>query len=171
MRETESNELFHLLYVELKQHARRQLRRIHSGQSLRPTALVHEAYLRIISRGPAAWDNRSQFFAVAIRVMHDILVDRIRRNSAKKRGGGLLRVTWKECRDELSLSVEELVTLANALAKLERDYPAIAQLVLLRFLAGFTMGQIATMSGVSRKTIERRWKFARAWLQAELGAV
>ena len=157
--------------MELKQHARRQLRRIRAGQSLRPTALVHEAYLRIIGRDPGAWDDHSHFFAVAVRVMHDILVDRIRRNCAKKRGGGLLRVTWTEHREELALSSEDVLTLANAMIKLERDYPHVAQLVLMRFLAGFTMEQIAVMSGVSRKTIERRWKFARAWLQAELSAV
>ena len=165
-----SNELFALLYTELKRHAKRQLRRVPPGQTLRSTALVHEAYERLMQQGPPTWESRSHFFAVAINVMRNVLIDAIRRKCALKRGGDLQRVTLTDSQKALNLAAEDLMTLTDALSRLEKEHSDAAHIVLLRFLAGFTMDEIANMEGVSKRTIERRWRFARAWLQADLGA-
>lgn len=171
MGKSKSNELFSLLYKELKRLARRQLRRMPLGQSMRPTALVHEAYVKLISAGNHSWESQAHFFAMAVKVMRDLLIDNIRRTCAIKRGGGMPHVTFTDDHGDVTLNVEELMSLSDALDKLQRNYPDIANLVLLRFLAGLTIEQIATLEGISPRTVQRKWQFGRAWLQVELGAV
>lgn len=163
-------ELFALLYDDLKRRAHGQLRNLPPGATLQPTVLVHEAYARLRQKGHGGWKNRSQFFAIAVRAMRDVLVETIRRKSAIKRGGDAVRVTLNDERDGVTMGTEGLASLNGALGKLEEENPVAAQMVLLRFLAGFTMEEIAEMQQVTVRTVERRWRFARAWLQAEMKA-
>ena len=166
----DEHELFELLYDDLKRRAHGQLRRLPPGATLQPTVLVHEAYARLRQKGHGGWENRSQFFAIAVRAMRDVLVETIRCKTAAKRGGGAVRVTLDDEREGMTLGAEGIASLNAALARLEQENPLAAQMVLLRFLGGFTMEEIAEMHDVTVRTIERRWRFARAWLQTEMKA-
>lgn len=163
-----ADEFFKSLYAELRRRARGQLLHSPLAHSLRPTALVHEAYMRVKMQNASAWESRSQFLAVITTVMRNVLIDTLRQKYTAKRGGGWIHVSLKESGQVAVLHTEDLTVLADALGKLERDHPDAARLVLLRFLMGLTMTQIASIESVSKRTVERRWRFARAWLQAEL---
>lgn len=165
-----ADKFFASLYAELRRRARGQLRRLPIADSLRPTDLVHEAYVRLRMQDPSAWASRTHFLAVITTVMRNILIDTIRQKCTVKRGGGLMRVTLTESGHVPVIRADDLRALADALSKLERQHSDAARLVLLKFLMGLSMGQIADIDGVSKRTIERRWQFARAWLQAELAA-
>lgn len=165
-----ADEFFKSLYTELRRRARCQLRRSPLADNLRPTALVHEAYVRVKMQNPSTWESRSHFLAVITTVMRNVLIDSLRQKCAAKRGGGLVHVTLKESGQVAVLRTEDLTVLADALDKLEREHPDAARLVLLRFLMGLTMTQIASIESVSKRTVERRWRFTRAWLQVELSA-
>lgn len=159
------------VYKELRALAGARMRHLQPGQTLQPTALVHELYLRLQRRETVKWDNRAHFFGAAARAMRDILVEHARRRGTKKRGGDLVRVdlTMSVADTDHTLAAAEILTVHGALGQMQREYPEHADIVLLRYFAGLTMRDIAEVQGVAPRTIERRWRFARAWLQARIG--
>lgn len=161
--------LLGLVYDELRELARARMARLPAGQTLQPTALVHEAYLRVAGDADAAFENRRHFFFAAARAMRDILVEQARRRASLKRGGGRSREALGDPAFELGAEPEDVVAIGEALARLEGEDPEGARVVALRFFVGLTHEQIADVMGVSLSTVERRWRFARAWLGRELG--
>jgi RNA polymerase sigma factor (TIGR02999 family) len=160
--------LLPLVYDELRRLAAAKLAHEKPGQSLQPTALVHEAYLRLVGDGNEShrFKDRGHFFAAAATAMRRILIDSARRKRAQKRGGG-------QQRQELDAVAapepdQDLLALDEALAKLARQDPVKAQLVELRYFAGLTGGQAAEVLGISPTTADRHWAYARAWLRAEV---
>jgi RNA polymerase sigma factor (TIGR02999 family) len=169
--ERDGRVLLQELYTELRKLADARLRRLRPGQTLQPTALVHEAYLRLMNTSEPAWNGRAHFFGAAAQAMRNILVDRARRQHAQKRGNGVRAIgetiTIVDDRGNLQ-SAEDLLALHEALEKLEQEHPQYAELVLLRYFAGLSMIEIAEMQGTTLRTLERKWKFARAWLKKTL---
>jgi RNA polymerase sigma factor (TIGR02999 family) len=164
----QAERLFGLVYDELKGMAARQLRRERPDHTLRPTALVHEAYLRLADAPGIGWESKAHFFGCAARAMRQILVDHARRRGAQKRGGGLERVTLQGQVGEEAPFVAEVLDLHAALEKLTRHDRDLASLVELRFFAGLTVEEAAQASGVSRRKAAKDWSVARLWLQREL---
>jgi RNA polymerase sigma factor (TIGR02999 family) len=159
-------ELLPLVYDELRQLAAARLAREEPGQTLDATALVHEAYLRLVGSADAdRWDHRGHFFAAAAEAMRRVLVDRARARGRTKRGGARRRV---ELTDLAAAPAEDLLDLDAALEKLAEHAPVRAELVKLRFFAGLTTSEAARALGISVATAERYWAFARVWLYAEL---
>jgi len=168
-----TDELLPLVYEELRLLAAKRLRREPPGQTLQATALVHEAYLRLVEGPGQTWNSRGHFFKAAAEAMRRILVDNARRKQSLKGSGGRQRVDI----DEVSLpaqalfdesSSEDLLALDEALEKLNKADPHSAELVKLRYFAGLSLDQIARMEGVSRRTAVRWWTYARAWLHREI---
>lgn len=162
-------ELSTRLYAELRELAAQRLQRAGPGQSLPPTALVHEAWLKL--RGDGTFADRSQFFGAAARAMKDVLIDRLRARLAQKRGGGQRPVELDTSVPELApgLPVADLLSLDQVLADLQRDHPDEAEVVLRRFFAGQSHAEVAADLGIGESTVERRWRFARAFLASRLG--
>lgn len=160
--------LFPLVYGPLREIAARQLRGERAGHTLQPTALVNEAYLRLVRRDGAVVEDRAQFLAVAAQAIRRILVDHAREKGRLKRGGGRLRVTLSE---EVASDAPDLdmVALDDALARLGEQHPENQQVVELRFFGGLSEKEVATVLGLSERTVRRRWTYARAWLFRELG--
>jgi RNA polymerase sigma factor (TIGR02999 family) len=161
------DQLLPLVYDELRRLASSRMAREAVGQTLQATGLVHEAYLKLVGT-PAArsYRDRRHFFAVAATAMRRILVDRARAKLAVKRGGDLKRKPLEDVAD--ALPDDELLLLHEALNKLKSSDPLKAELVELRYFIGLTSDQAAEALGISSSTAERHWKFARAWLQAEV---
>jgi RNA polymerase sigma factor (TIGR02999 family) len=158
-----------IVYEELRRLAVRHLAGEPDGQTLQPTALVHEAYVRLAgARGDRPWDNRGHFFAAAAEAMRRILIDNARRKRRPKHGGDRRRVAGDVAAPRPGLPRDDLLALDEALTKLARDEPAKAELVKLRFFAGLTMPEVADVLGISLATAERHWTYARTWLYAEL---
>ncbi len=157
-----------LLYDELRALARSLLRRRPPGQTLQPTALVHEAYLRLAGTEDPGWEGKGHFFAAAARAMRDILVDEARRKAAQKRGGDRERVELEGVAASIEPPEEDILALEEALGRLEKGDPRKGQLVTLRYFAGLSMGEAAAVLGVSLSTVEREWRYARAWLYREV---
>ncbi len=155
-------DLLPLVYDELRQHAAARLAAETPGHSLNPTALVHEAYLRLL--GEQQFDGRGHFFAAAAEAMRRILVNHARDRSRLKRGGGRRRVDLDHLTGVAAASDDDLLGLDDALDRLAKDYPAAAELVKLRFFGAMTLGEAAEALGVPRRTADRHWSFARAWL-------
>jgi RNA polymerase sigma factor (TIGR02999 family) len=167
-------QLLPLVYDELRKLAADKLAQEKPGQTLQATALVHEAYLRLIGTQPVPeavgrghWDSRGHFFAAAAEAMRRILVDNARRKARPKHGGDRRRVDLDEAL-AIADPPEDLVVLDQALAKLDREEPRKAELVKLRFFAGLTIPEAAKVLGISTATAERYWSYARVWLYAEL---
>ena len=163
-----AEELLPLLYAELRRLAQSYLSKSPPGNSLQATALVHEAYLRLVGNHDPGWDGRRHFFGAAAQAMRHILVEQARRRGTVKRGGDLKRVEL----DEVDLGIEgpsdDILGLNEALAALEKADPRKAQIVLLHHIAGLTMEETAAAVGTSLSTVEREWRFARALLYEEL---
>ncbi len=163
-----------LLYDELRQLAAARLRGLPPGVTLQPTALVHEVWLRLEKRGDVAWNGRRHFFGAAARAMHDILVERARARDRKKRGGDHARVHEDTASgiaiDQLPIDdpAEDMLALHDVLATLERADAHRHEVVMLRYFAGLEQREIATLLGVSERTVERDWHFCRAWLRAAM---
>lgn len=156
--------LFSLIYQELRRRAAAYLRRERRGHTLQPTALVHEAYLRLVDQQPAAWRNRAQFFGVASQMMRRILVDRARARHMAKRSGRWTRVTLEnEAAVTRPVSVDVL-DLDDALTRLAGFDARKSQIAELRFFGGLSLDETAQLLGVSLATVERDWQAARAWL-------
>ena len=164
-------QLLPLVYDELRKLAAQRLAQESPGQTLQATALVHEAYLRLLGpEGGAAWDNRGHFFAAAAEAMRRILVDQARRKHSQRRGGPLVRC---ELHDDDRVGIpldDELIDLDEALTKLAAADPQAAEQVKLRVFAGMTVEEIAQVQGISARTVKRNWTYARAWLGRQLAA-
>jgi RNA polymerase sigma factor (TIGR02999 family) len=160
--------LIPLVYQELRRIAQHHLRQERPDHTLQSTALVHEAYLRLMKQGPAEVENRGHFMAVASRLMRQILVDHARGHRAAKRGGGL-KLELKEDMGLQSAPNVDLVTLDNALNELARLDPQQSRIVELRFFGGLSIENTADVIGISRTAVKREWATARAWLRREVG--
>ncbi len=162
-----ASELLPLLYDNLRQLAEYRLARLSPGQTLQPTALVHEAYLKLVGEDDPGWDNRGHFFGAAAQAMREILVDQARRKGRIKHGGDRKRI---ELPPDLAATAggnepdEEILSVDRVLDRMKREHPRQAEIVLLRFFAGLTNEQTAEALDVSSRTVERDWRFARAWL-------
>jgi len=166
-----ARELLPLVYDELRRLAAQRLAQEKPGQTLQATALVHEAYLRLVDTAEAQrWNSRGHFFAAAAEAMRRILVDAARGKRAQKRGGGCRREEVDVAELAAAPADEKLLALDEALTKLERQHPAKAQLVKLRYFAGLSTRAAAEALGVSTATADRYWAYARAWLQREMNA-
>jgi RNA polymerase sigma factor (TIGR02999 family) len=165
-----TNQLLPLVYDELRRLAAAKLANEKPGQTLQATALVHEAYLRLVDQTlPPQWDNHRHFFAAAAEAMRRILIERARQRRSLKRGGEQQRVELAEIEPAvLPLACDDLLGLDEALNKLEQQHPRKAELVKLRFFAGLTTAQAAQSLGVSATTAENDWSHARAWLRLEM---
>jgi RNA polymerase sigma factor (TIGR02999 family) len=163
-------ELLPLVYDELRKLAALRLAQEAPGQTLQATALVHEAYLRLVGDSRDAWANRRHFFAAAAEAMRRILIEQARRKDRARHGGGKKRIDLEEACSLVESPSEELLALDEALTRLAALNPARAEVVKLRFFTGLTMPEIAQTLGISLPTAERYWAFARIWLYAELKA-
>lgn len=156
------------VYLELRRIAGRSMQKEGPGQTLQPTALVHEAYLRLVGLQPADWQDRVHFFAVSAQIMRRILLDAARKRLAAKRGGRSPRVDLEEIPDAPSRSATEMIALDDALNALAEIQPRKARIVELRFFAGLSVEETAAVLKISQDTVMRDWRLARAWLLAEL---
>jgi RNA polymerase sigma factor (TIGR02999 family) len=163
-----TDELLPLVYEELRLLAAQKLAQEKPGQTLQATALVHEAYLRLVGDEPQNWNSRGHFFAAAAEAMRRILVDRARHKKSEKQGGLHLKVGLDDADMACTGCSEELIRLDEALTRLAAQDPQVAQLVKLRYFAGLTMEQAAEILGVSRRTATRYWNYARLWLYREI---
>jgi RNA polymerase sigma factor (TIGR02999 family) len=169
-----AEQLLPLVYDELRRLAAQKLAQEKPGQTLQATALVHEAYTRLVGGGAAAayleqrWDSRGHFFAAAAEAMRRVLIDRARDKRAAKRGGGRKRLDIDAVDVATRATPDQLLALDEALAKLARQDPAAARLVELRYFAGLTVDEAGKALGMSTATAYRHWKYARAWLHSEL---
>jgi RNA polymerase sigma factor (TIGR02999 family) len=161
--------LLPLVYEELRKLAAAKLSKEAKGQSLQPTMLVHDAYLRLVDvDAPQKWQGRGHFFAAAAEAMRRILVEHARRKRRLKHGGQLQRVVLHEPTADFESPVEDLLALDEALAQFEEQWPEKARLVKLRYFAGLTIPEASEAMRISTATAERHWKFARAWLHSQL---
>lgn len=163
-------ELLPLVYDELRDLARARVDRLARGYTLRATDLVHEAWLRVVKGGDPGWDGRAHFFGAAANAMRNILVEQARRRFAQKRDAGRKEPLADDVPDlEGAVPHEDLLTLHDALTALAEAHERPARVVELRFFSGLEMAEIARVLAVSLPTVERDWRFARAWLQERLG--
>ena len=165
---TALDKLMPLVYDELKILARTYMRRERNNLTLEPTALVHEAYVRLVAEGGVSSRNRAQFFGIAARLMRHILVDHARRRRAAKRGGHQYKISFSKA-ERIGVSPDvDLLALDDALNEFATTHPEHSRVVELRFFGGLTIEETAEALGLSHATVEREWKFARAWLRREL---
>jgi RNA polymerase sigma factor (TIGR02999 family) len=163
-----AGQLLPLVYDELRRLAAQKLAHEAPGQTLQPTALVHEVYLRLVGDGEPRWESRGHFFAAAAEAMRRILVDHARRRAAQKRGGAARRVAWHDQLAVAGPQDDDLLALDEALDELERHDAQAAGLVKLRYFSGLSHQQAAEALGVSRRVADRLWVVARAWLYQRL---
>lgn len=163
-------DLLPVVYAELRRLAAARLAAEPAGQTLQPTALVHEAYLRLVAAGDAdRWDGRAHFFAAAAHAMRRILVENARRKRGPTSGGGRRRCELGDVPDAAPVPADDLLALDDALTRLEAAHPRAAEVVKLRFFAGRTLEEAAAALGVSPRTADADWAYARAWLLADMG--
>ena len=167
-----ARDLLPLVYDDLRGLAHNRLRALKQGQTITTTDLVHESWLRLISSGDPGWESRRHFYGAAARAMRNILVEQARHKSALKRDSSRKRELGDD--EMVAILVEEppiedVVSVGDALEKLEKEHARPAEVVWLRFFAGLTMPETAEVLSISLATAERDWRFARAWLQGELG--
>jgi RNA polymerase sigma factor (TIGR02999 family) len=163
-----SDRLFAAVYQQLRNLAGQFFRREPKGNTLQPTALVHEAYMKLVDQKNVDWRGQTHFFAIAAQAMRRILVDHARRRSAAKRGGNRHRI---ELHDDLVIEsnrAEDLLALDNALTKLAKLDPRQAQMIELRFFGGLGVAEVGKVMGISTRSVEREWTMVRAWLRREL---
>ncbi len=159
-----SEELLPLVYQDLRRQAAAQMAREAAGQTLQPTALLHEAWLRVVGDGRRQWQNRAHFFGAAAEAMRRILIENARRKARLKRGGDLVRVDPEQI-DLVATTPDEKVLLINdALERLQAQDPEKAQIVVLKFFGGRTNREVAESLAVTERTVERHWAYAKAWL-------
>jgi RNA polymerase sigma factor (TIGR02999 family) len=161
--------LLPLVYQELRKLAAQRMVKELPGQTLQATALVHEAYLRLVDvKKVQSWNSRGHFFAAAAEAMRRILVEQARRKGRLKRGGDQERVNLDEAEIAFEGPADDMIALDDALARLAQKHPEKAELVKLRYFAGLTVNEAAEVLGVSTSTVDRHWTYARAWLFREL---
>lgn len=167
-----ASEVFPAIYGQLRRLASTRLSQLPHGATLQTTALVHEAYLRIVGRNPEGWESIRHFYFTAARAMQDILVEEARRRASIKRGAGVEIVPLEEAaRWAFDTTPEEVLALDSALTTLAGEDEEGHRLVLLRYYTGLSLPEIARLLGVSLRTVERRWRFLRVWLKRELDGV
>lgn len=165
-----AEQLLPLAYRELRQIAAQKMVGEREGHTLQPTALVHEAYLRLVGKDGESrrWENRGHFFAAAAEAMRRILIDSARKKNRIKRGGEVHRTTFEESKLEFAVPSDEILAVDEALKLLETQNPEFAKVVKLRYFAGLTIPETAHALGVSESTVQRTWTSARAWLYREI---
>ena len=163
-----ASRLYETLYEDLRVRAHLILDQRAAGVTLQPTALVHEAWLKLAHASESDWNDRAHFLRVASSAMRSILVDHARARKARKRGGDHARIELEDLVDIYEGRVEDLVALDDALTRLSEFDPELGRLVELRFFGGLTIHETAQVLGVSESTVERDWRTARTWLKAEL---
>jgi RNA polymerase sigma factor (TIGR02999 family) len=166
--QTALDKLYPLVYEELRRMAHRFMRRERQGHTLQTTALINEAYLRLVDQKDVHWANRSHFFSISAQIMRRILVDHARGYARKKRGGGAHKVTLDQVALVSKEAAEELLLLNDALKDLAKTDPRRSQVVELRFFGGLANNEIAEVLHVSENTVTRDWNLARAWLYQQL---
>jgi RNA polymerase sigma factor (TIGR02999 family) len=161
-------ELLPLVYEELRRLAAARMSRETPGQTLQATALVHEAWLRLVGSNPVQWNGRAHFFGAAAEAMRRILLERARRKARVRHGGNLQRVDL----DQVTLATQDsddvILAVQETLEKLAAQFPQKAEIVKLRYFGGLEHNEIAEVMGISEPTVRRHWNYARAWLYAEL---
>lgn len=164
-----SEALLPLVYEELRRLAAARLADERFGNSLQPTVLVHDAYVRLVDREePQNWNGRGHFFAAAAEAMRRLLIENARKHKSKKHGGGLQRVDMIDVEANTGLDDIDLLALDEVLVQLEHKWPEKARLIKLRFFAGLTIPEASEAMGISHATAERYWTFARTWLYSKL---
>jgi RNA polymerase sigma factor (TIGR02999 family) len=163
-----ATDLLPLVYEELRRLAVAKMAQEHPGQTLQPTALVHEAWLRLAGSGKEHWNGRGHFFGAAAEAMRRILIERARKRHRHRHGQGWIRLDINELDVAAATDDEVLLRLNEALEKLENEAPDKARLVKLRFFTGLSVVEAAELLGIAPITAKRHWAFARAWLLAEL---
>jgi len=161
-------ELWDLTYEELRRIAYRMLQSERSDHTLSGTALVHEAFVRLVDQDRVQWQDRAHFFAVAAQACRRILIDHARKHRAQKRGGGRARITLERVQIEADRTSEDLIDLHEALEKLETLNGRLSQIVEYRYFGGLSEAEIADVLGISERTVRRDWVKARGWLYGEL---
>ncbi len=161
-------QLFSVVYQDLRHIASKYMRGERPGHTLHTTALVHEAYLRLINQKQVKWQNRAQFFAIAAQAMRRILVDYARQHCAAKRGKGMPKVSLTEANAFTRGSAEEVLQLDEALQRLQAFDERQSKIVELRFFSGLTIEETANVLAISPATVKREWNMARAWLYKEI---
>jgi RNA polymerase sigma factor (TIGR02999 family) len=162
------DELFPLVYAELRRIAAREMRREKPGRTLQTTALVHEAYLRLLKDASLSFENRAHFLGIAARAMREILIEHARARSARKRGGGAVRLTLDDVVAPVTMPPVEVLALDQALDRLALLDERHARVVELRYFGGLSVEETAAAMDVSPATVKRAWTLARAWLFREL---
>ena len=165
---TAAAEVMALVYEELRRLAHQKMAVVPQGDTLEPTALVHEVYLRLFGRDGPDWESRAHFFNAAARAMRDILVEQARRHASLKRGGDRKRITLDEAALCIATQGGDLLALDEALHKLQETNSTSAEIVMLRYFAGLTVPETARAMDVSPATIDRHWRYGRAWLRRRI---
>ncbi len=165
--EEAASKLIPIVYKELRRLASHYLARERPGHTLQPTALVHEAYLRLVEQKGGNWQDRAHFFAVAAQTMRHLLVDHARAKKAAKHGGGMQRVELENV-TLFAAEAEEIAALDEALTRLKEMDACQAKVVELRYFGGLSVPEVAEVLGISERTIKREWSMAKAWLYREL---
>lgn len=159
-----SEELLPLVYDELRKLATARMVREAAGHTLQPTALVHEAWLRLVNSGDRNWQNQAYFFAAAAEAMRRILIENARRKARLKHGGGQERLNVEDLNLAQAAPDEKILLVDEALKQMEKDNPERAKVVLLKFFSGLTNADVAQMLGISERTVGRHWVCAKDWL-------
>jgi RNA polymerase sigma factor (TIGR02999 family) len=168
--EAKAADLLPVVYAELRRLAAVLTSQRAPGQTLTPTALVHEAYLRLVRNQDPGWDGRRHFFGAAAQAMREILIEQARRKGRLKRGGGGRRVELSEGLAWIEPPAEDMLALDEALGRLQSEDARLAEIVLLRYFSGLSVEETAQVVGASVSTVTRDWRYARAWLAGVLGA-
>jgi RNA polymerase sigma factor (TIGR02999 family) len=162
-------DLLPAVYEELRRLAAALTRQLRPGQTLQATALVHEAYLRLVGHHDPGWEGRRHFFGAAARAMRQILIEQARRKASHKHGGGGRRVELAEGMAYIEPPADDLLALDEAIQRLQAQQPHLAEIVLLRYYTGLSVEETAVVLGESERTVYRDWRHARTWLALELG--
>jgi RNA polymerase sigma factor (TIGR02999 family) len=163
-------ELLPEVYAELRRLAAALTVKLQPGQTLQPTALVHEAYLRLVRNQDPGWEGRRHFFGAAAQAMRDILIEQARKKDTLKRGGGSRRVELAEGLALIAPPADDVLALDEAVGLLQAEKPLLAEIVMLRYYTGLSVEETAGVVGRSVRSVVRDWRFARAWLAGRLGA-
>jgi RNA polymerase sigma factor (TIGR02999 family) len=164
-----AEELLPEVYAELRRLAAALTRKLHPGQTLQPTALVHEAYLRLVKNQEPGWEGHRHFFGAAAQAMRQILIEQARRKGSRKHGGGTHRVELYEGLALIEPPADDLLALDEAIEQLRAQKPHLAEVVLLRYFTGLSVEATANVMNRSVSSVTRDWRFARAWLAERLG--
>jgi len=165
-----TEKLLPLVYEELRILAAQKMAQEKPGQTLQATALVHEAYVRLVEGGDQGWNSRGHFFKAAAEAMRRILVENARSKKRLKRGGDIHRVDLADAHIACEDPPDDLLAVDEALEKLSAEEPSVADIVKLRYFAGLTIDQVAEIQGISRRSVIDHWAYARSWLTREIGA-